>query len=51
MIKEMLNVSILNSVIIMAVVDSEPLVFYGKTKDYMAPLLERIKLYRQLSSQ
>jgi hypothetical protein len=46
MIKEMLNVSILNSVIIMAVQDSEPLIFHGKTKDYMSPLLDRIKYYR-----
>lgn len=51
MIKEMLGVSIFNSVIIMAVQDSEPLIFHGKTKDYMSPLLDRIKLYRQLDNK
>lgn len=50
MILEMLNIKILDSVIIMAVQDSEPLVFHGKTKDYIAPLLDRIKFYRQLDS-
>lgn len=46
MIKEMLNVDIKNSVIIMAVVDSEPLVFHGKTKEHMSGLLDAIKYYR-----
>ena len=50
MVLEMLNIKILDSVIIMAVQDSEPLVFHGKTKDYIAPLLDRIKFYRQLDS-
>ena len=46
MLKDMLNVDIKNSVIIMAVVDSEPLVFHGKTKEHMGGLLEAIKYYR-----
>ena len=46
MIKEMLNVSILNSVIIMAVQDEQPLIFHGKTKEHMSGLLESINYYR-----
>ena len=46
MIKEMLNININSSVIIMAVQDDEPLVFHGKTKEHMAGLLESIKYYR-----
>ena len=46
MIKEMLDININSSVIIMAVQDDKPLVFHGKTKEHMAGLLESIKYYR-----
>ena len=46
MVKEMLGVTIHNSVIIMAVQDDEPLVFESKTKDHMKGLLESIQYYR-----
>ena len=49
MLKELINISIQDLVIIMAVQDDNPLVFVGKTKDYMFPLMERIKLYRRLN--
>jgi CRISPR/Cas system-associated exonuclease Cas4 (RecB family) len=47
MVKEMLGVTIHNSVIIMAVQDDEPLVFESKTKDHMKGLLESIQYYRK----
>lgn len=47
MIKEMLGVTIHNSVIIMAVQDDKPLVFESKTKDHMKGLLESIQYYRK----